>query len=167
MPSGRNRMPASMKKGKSESKEHLEERADIEAQMAGEANRVYRERPATLDERGQEWYDFITKNLENISNILGDLDIPLVTQTADALARMEEATKLINQYGLTTESTDKYGNIFLKKNPAIDIYQSYNAIFIKMASQLGMSPSARANLAELKMQSEGATKDPLADDEDF
>lgn len=161
MTSGRPRQPASLKKGKSESKEHLEERAELEAQMAGEANKVYSEIPSTLDERGVEWYLFITQNLENISNILGDLDIPLVTQTADALSRMEQANDSINKHGLMIETMDKNGNIIPKKNPAIDIYKMYNDIFVKMSAQLGMTPSARAQLAELKMSQSNQEKDPL------
>lgn len=161
MTSGRPRQPASLKKGKSESKEHLQERADLEAQMAGEANQVYSVIPNTLDERGKEWYVFITKNLENISNILGDLDIPIVTQTADALSKMDKANEQIQKSGLFIDVIDRNGNIIPKKNPAVDVYKLYNEIFVKMSAQLGMTPSARAQLAELKMQKEGDTADPL------
>ena len=64
MTSGRNRLPASMKQGKSETKEHLDKRAELEAQMAGEANQVYSIIPNTLDEGGKQWYTFIVQNLE-------------------------------------------------------------------------------------------------------
>jgi P27 family predicted phage terminase small subunit len=161
MTSGRNRLPASMKQGKSETKEHLDKRADLEAQMAGEANQVYSIIPNTLDEGGKQWYTFIVQNLENISNILGDLDIPLVTQTADALSKMDQANKSIERNGLMIEIMDKNGNILPKKNPAVDIYKMYNDIFVKLSSQLGMSPSARAQLAELKMSEASDEKDPL------
>lgn len=161
MTSGRQRQPASLKKGKSESQEHLQKRADMEAQMAGEANQVYSMIPNILDDRGREWYVFITKNLENISNILGDLDIPIVTQTADALSKMDMANEQIKKNGLFIEVIDRNGNIIPKKNPAVDVYKLYNEIFVKMSAQLGMTPSARAQLAELKMQTDGDTADPL------
>ena len=106
-------------------------------------------------------YVFITKNLENISNILGDLDIPIVTQTADALSKMDKANEQIQKAGLFIEVIDRNGNIIPKKNPAVDVYKLYNEIFVKMSAQLGMTPSARAQLAELKMQKEGDTADPL------
>lgn len=158
---GRARQPASMKKGKSETKAHLEERADLEMQMAGEANQVYNIIPDSLDEGGKSWYIFIVKNLEHVSNILGDLDIPLVTQTADALSKMDQANKAIKTGGMFIEVMDRNGNITPKKNPAIDVYKLYNEIFVKLASQLGMTPSARATLAELKMSQQGETGDPL------
>lgn len=161
MVSGRNRLPASMKQGKSETKEHLNKRADLEAQMAGEANQVYQEIPDSLDEGGREWYSFIVHNLENISNILGDLDIPLVTQTADALSKMDQANVSIKVNGLMIDTMDRNGNIMPRKNPAVDVYKMYNDIFVKMSSQLGMSPSARAQLAELKLQEASDEKDPL------
>lgn len=161
MTSGRPRQPASMKKGKSESKEHLEKRAELEAQMAGEANQVYNTVPESLDDGGKEWYVFIVENLENISNILGDLDIPLVTQTADALSKMDQANDSIKRNGLMIEIMDRNGNIMPRKNPAVDIYKMYNDIFVKLSAQLGMTPSARAQLAELKMSKANEDEDPL------
>ena len=84
-----------------------------------------------------------------------------MTQTADALSKMDQANKSIERNGLMIEIMDKNGNILPKKNPAVDIYKMYNDIFVKLSSQLGMSPSARAQLAELKMSEASDEKDPL------
>ena len=57
----RPRMVASNKKGKSETKEHLNERAKIEDELRGEDS-LLRQAPEWLDDYGIEYYTFILDN---------------------------------------------------------------------------------------------------------
>ena len=67
----RPRKPASLKQGKSETKEHLEARAKIEQKLKGSSDLIYNV-PEQLDELAIEYYKFLIEELED-SNILSNL----------------------------------------------------------------------------------------------
>lgn len=159
MPSGRLRKPASLKKGKSESKEHLDKRAKLEEQMSGSDDLLY-EIPEQLNELGGFYYKFIINEL-SYTGILGNLDIPIITQTADMLARVEELTEIINETGLLVVATDRNGSQYTKPNPAVKMRQDFLKQLSAFYTQLGMTPSARATLAEIKMGEKEEAQDPL------
>jgi len=155
----RPRKPAEVKKGKSESKEHLDERAEIENKLKGGTDIVYSSAPSTLDELGVKYYWFIVEQLKPV-NILSNLDIPVITQTADALSQLDQLDIIIHRDGLTVLKTDKWGENIIE-HPAIATKMKYFNLFKVLATQLGLSPSSRAQLAEMSMTQEENEKDPI------
>jgi len=156
----RPRMIASQKKGKSETKEHLTARAEIEDEMRGEDS-LLRQPPKWLDEYGVIYYNFMLDQLEQF-NILGNLDIPVIAQTADCLSKMEQLDEYLKINPLIIETVDKLGNEIPKENPAIATKLKYLIQFRALATQLGLSPSSRAQLAEMKMQDTQIENDPVS-----
>lgn len=113
----RPRKPASLKQGKSESKAQLEIRAEAEERLKGNTD-LFKDVPEHLDELAQEYYYFIVTELE-ISDILSNLDIPLLEQTADCLSKMRQADEIINEEGIIIKQQDRYGNELIKEHPAV------------------------------------------------
>jgi P27 family predicted phage terminase small subunit len=155
-----NRKPAMLKKGKSETKEHLDQRAALEDELKGTDSEIYTEIPDSLDEYGKQYYKFIVEKLEP-SKILADLDIPLVEQTAESLAQMKRAAEIYHEEGLIITVMDRTGNAIQKEHPAVNTYNKYANLFKTLATQLGLSPSARAQLAELQMQNQEEAEDEV------
>jgi len=157
---GRNRMPATLKQGKSESKEYLEARQLIENELKGAEDLIFEFIPDTLDELGVVYYQFIIKELKE-TGILANLDIPLLTQMANALAQMDLLQKDIDEHGRLMQKVDRAGNSFPIANPAVNMQMQYQKIFQSISSQFGMSPSARAQIANLNTEVEKERDDEL------
>lgn len=157
---GRKRKPAALKRGKSETQEHLNKREDVEKSIRGNDNLVYK--VDNLPSNAQSYYDVIVNAYKDI-NILSNLDIPLIKEMSYVCARLEEVENLINHDDILIP-------VYNKKTNEIEYYHEHSAFalqnklfkqFTSLAGQLGMSPSSRAQIAELKMQNEQKEKDPL------
>lgn len=155
----RPRKPASLKKGNSESKEQLAEREKAEKELIGNSNKI-KSVPEHLDALGKQYYIFLTEELE-ISDILSNLDIPLLEQTSDCLSKIRQADYIINHEGLIITESDRYGNEKLKEHPAVSIKQKYLNQFRALSTQLGLSPASRATLAGMKVEEENNSNDIL------
>lgn len=155
----RPRKPAAVKAGKSETKAHLEKRQEIEEEIKGNADKIYNI-PEQLDDLGKEYYMFLIEELE-ASNILSNLDIPVLTQTADSLSKMEQADDVIKREGIIYSTYDRFDNEIPKEHPAVGIKQKYLNQFRALSTQLGLSPSARASLSEMKIQAKKEEEDPV------
>ena len=155
----RPRKPASLKQGKSESKEHLDERADFEEEIRGDADKL-KNIPSSLDDLGAKYYIFIIDELE-ISGILANLDIPIITQAADSLSKMDQLDEILKTSPMIYSTYDKMGNLIPKEHPAIGAKMKYMTQFRALATQLGLSPSSRAQLAEMNMNKKSDEEDPL------
>lgn len=155
----RPRKPATLKKGKSESQEQLEIRAEAERRLMGNDNLIS-EVPDYLDELAQAYYNFLVTELE-ISDILSNLDIPLLEQTADCLSKMRQCDDIINEEGIIISQTDRYGNDVTKEHPAVATKQKYLNQFRALSGQLGLSPASRAQLAGMKIENKEIEEDPL------
>ena len=149
----RPRQMASAKKGKSETKEHLDARAKVEEEFRGEAS-LLRQAPEWLDDYGVEYYHFMLDQMEQF-DFLGNLDIPVISQTADCLSKMRQLDEYLKDpdTDLIIHIMDKQGNDIPKENPAIGTKLKYLTQFRALATQLGLSPSSRAQLAEMQMDS--------------
>jgi len=156
----RPRKPAVLKAGKSESKEHLDARALVEDDLKGGTDLVTTYIPDNLDDIAKAYYKFIVKELE-AGNILANLDIPMLSQMAEALSMMDRLKEFYDTEGMIIYKTDRNGNTFPIENPAINTYMKYQTIFMKIATQFGLSPSARSNLAEMNMAKQAEENDPL------
>lgn len=155
----RPRKPASLKQGHSESKAQLEERAEAEKELTSNKD-LLSEIPDHLDELAQEYYKFLITELE-ISDILCNLDIPLLEQTADCLSKIRQADEIINREGIIITQIDRYGNEQIKEHPAVNTKQKYLNQFRALSTQLGLSPASRAQLAGLKIEKKEQEEDPL------
>lgn len=101
-------------------------------------------------EIAQQYYEFIIRELE-VSEVLSNLDIPLLISVSICLERMYLADEHIREHGQVYETYDKLGNVTLKKNPSVDIYNAFLTQFKSLGTQLGLSPSSRATLAGLNI----------------
>lgn len=155
----RPRKPASLKKGKSETQEQLAIRAEAEKRLMGNANLIA-DVPEYLDPLAQAYYKFLVTELE-ISDILSNLDIPLLEQTADCLSKMRQCDDIINEEGIIIEQQDRYGNEQTKEHPAVATKQKYLNQFRALSGQLGLSPASRAQLAGMKVEKKEEEEDPL------
>lgn len=158
----RPRKPAITKQGKSETKEHLDARSEVEENMRGDDS-LLRQAPAWLDEYGVIYYHFMLDQMEQF-DFLGNLDIPVIAQTADCLSKMQQLDEYLKEpdTDLIIHIYDKQGNDVPKENPAIGTKLKYLVQFRALATQLGLSPSSRAQLAEMQIQ-EGVQEKDVVD----
>lgn len=155
----RQRKPASLKQGKSETKEQLEIRQGIEQQLLGGTDKIGIV-PNHLNDLAKVYYQFLVDELE-ISGLLSNLDIPLLEQTSDSLSKIRECDEALNAEGLVIRGTDRYGHEFQKENPYVRVKMNYLNQFRNLANQLGLSPSSRASLAGKKIDAKEEEEDPL------
>lgn len=155
----RQRKPACLKQGKSESKAQLKQREQIEKMLSGDDDLVYSV-PQNLDSKAQVFYQFIVEELRH-SNILTNIDIPLIEQTADCLSKMRECDILIEKMGLFYEELDRYGNSKIVENVAMKTKLNLMTKYSQYCNALGMSPSSRAALASKKAEVKEEQQDPL------
>lgn len=136
-------------------KEEYTNRKEQEEKLKGNDNLVYKA-PKNLSKEGKKLYKFIVNELRE-SAILNNLDITILETCVDAILKMQECNKLIEEHGLLITKTD--GS--LVRNPASTIYKDYNAIFNKCCMELGLSPAARSKLASINVQAKANSEDPL------
>lgn len=147
-------------KGRNYSKAEIQKMRQAEDDLKGKSEKVS-DIPEHLSDLAKEYYRFIVNEME-VSGILANLDIPVLSLTCETMAIIRNAEEDINENGLFEYSEDRYGNTVKKKNPAIDIRDKYTSQVKSLLVQLGMTPSARASLASLNIQKEEQEKDPLA-----
>lgn len=155
----RPRKPASLNLSKKYTKAEKEEMAEMEEQLKGNFDDV-KHIPEHLDELGQQYYKFIVEELE-VSSLLSNLDIPLIEQTADSLSKMRQADEIINEEGIMLKEYDRNGHEVRKEHPMVNTKDKYQKQFRALSTQLGMSPSSRAELAALKIENNEKEQDPL------
>ncbi|AUN22520.1 terminase [Clostridium botulinum] len=136
-------------------KEEIENRKEQEDRLKGADNKVYKS-PKNLSKEEKKIYKFLVNELKE-SGILCNLDITILKSTADSIYRMEECKKNIDTYGVVLFKED--GTLY--RNPATTIYKDYNSIFNKCCMELGLSPSARARLAQVNIQAQQEKEDPV------
>lgn len=156
---GRPAMASSVRKGNDMNKDELKVREEAEKRLMGDIDLV-KEAPATLDALAQAYYLYMVENLET-SNLLSNLDIPLLTETAFCLARLEEAKATMLEVGTLAYEVDKMGNEKVKKHPIVDVYNTLLNQFKTLGGQLCMSPSARTQMASLQLQAKEDEDDPV------
>lgn len=156
---GRPRKPASMKKGKSETKAQLKVREAQEQRLMGETGKVQNV-PEYLDPLAKAYYKYIVTELE-VSELLSNLDIPLVEQTADSLSKIRQCDDILNSEGVIIRQLDRYGNEITKDHPAVKVKMQYINVYKALSAQLGMSPTSRAQLAGMQVEAKEEEEDPV------
>jgi P27 family predicted phage terminase small subunit len=153
------RKPAALKQGKSETKVELKVREEQEQRLMGSADMI-KNVPDYLDPLAKAYYKFLVTELE-ISGLLTNLDIKLIEQTSDSMSKLRQCDDIINREGIIIRQVDRYGNEIMKEHPAVKSKMSYLNAFKTLSSQLGMSPTSRAQLAGMQIQAKEEEQDPL------
>ena len=156
---GRTRKPASLKAGKSETKEQLKRREALEKQLMGDTSNV-QNIPEELTEEQAVYYKWLIREIE-ICGLITNLDIPLLVQTATTIDAIRICDDVLRRDGLFVEVYDKYGNLEVKEHAANKTKQSYMGKYGQLCNQLGLSPSARASLAGKKIEAKEEQEDPV------
>lgn len=158
---GRPKKPVSLRVRHELTKEEKETMSEKENELSG-GNDLVKDIPTELEDNYMaiQYYKFLTRELE-VSNLLSNLDIPILVSICLCLTRMKEADEMIDKVGLVYAVADKDGNINYKKNPAVDVYNAFLTQFKTLGVQLGLSPSSRASLAELNVSKKEESEDEL------
>lgn len=156
---GRPKKPASLKQGRSETKKDLKVRQKQEQRLMGNSDKINIV-PEYLDPLAKAYYKFLVSELE-IGELLTNLDIPLLEQTADALSKLRQCDDILNREGIKIEQIDRYKNIQIKEHPTVKTKMQYMNAFKALSGQLGMSPASRAQLAGMQIQAKEDEQDPL------
>lgn len=147
---GRKSVSAKTKKGNSESKAQKNKRAEMEERLMGADDKVYQV-PEYLDDLSKAYYQYITTELKDLE-LLGNLDIGIVEQTAICLSQMRMLDEQVQKEGIIVTQIDRYGNNVAKENPAWSAKGKLLKEYRALAGLLPMSPSARAQLASIKIE---------------
>ena len=91
----RQKSPANLKTGNTETKKQKMERAKVEAILKGRDDMVH-DVPEYLDELAKVYYQFLLDELGS-ANILSNLDTPLLEQTADCLSKIRQCDDVLNR----------------------------------------------------------------------
>lgn len=151
--------PAVLNVGNSQTKVQKNERSEVEQSLKGNEELVYMI-PEHLDLLGKQYYGFIVEELRH-SNILSDIDVPLLEQTADCLSKIRQCDDMINTLGLFYEEEDRYGHKKVVENVAVKTKLNLLTKYTQFCVQLGLSPSSRASLASKKIEAKQTEEDPL------
>ena len=142
-----------------DSKEDLKKMVDQEKKMRGDNDKVSIP-PDTLSDLGKACYTFIIEEIANI-DMLSNLDIPMIEQTADCLEKMKILDDTLNEDGMFIEARDSRGNEFIKEHPAVKTKMSYINQFRYLSAQLGMSPASRAQMAQANVEAKKEEAKPI------
>lgn len=147
---GRPRKPASLQTGNNISKTEKKRLAAAEQEIKGNDDLIY-DIPEHLDDLAIKYYNFIINQLKE-TDLLSNLDKPLVEQVADALSKIRQCDEILNSEGVLITEINRSGNELLKEHPTVSTKMKYLDRFRTLSTQLGMSPSSRAALAALNVE---------------
>lgn len=128
-------------------KEEKVVRESTEQLIRGGADKI--SPPKHLNARQKKIFKYIVKELE-ASQILGNLDIYVLSQAAIAIDRLQEIEKMINED--TTRMFDK--EVLAAKD-------KYTKDFFRCCNELSLSPQSRAKLGNINLQVKQQQEDPL------
>ena len=77
------------------------------------------------------------------------------------LFRSEQLDEILKTTPLIYDTIDKMGNVIPKEHPAISAKMKYLGQFRALSTQLGLSPSSRAQLADMNMDKQESKDDAL------
>ncbi len=128
-------------------KEEKEIRAKTEEKLKGGADKI--SPPKHLNKEQKKIFRNIVKELEG-SEILGNLDIYILSTCSIALDRMQEIEKTINENPSLIRDKDlRLAN------------DKYTKDFFRCCNELSLSPQSRAKIGNLSLQKQQEEQDPL------
>lgn len=129
------------------SKEERERRIKAENELVGDRS-LLSTPPEHLREPEKEIYLELVKPLLHIK-ALANADREIIAICANAKYRMIQANELIEEHGLMVyKENTKTHQVELVENPAIKTYKTYEGIFNRNMTAIGMSASARSKFAQ-------------------
>lgn len=141
----RPRMPMELQT-KKVSKKEREQRIKAESELVGDRNLLHIP-PDYLNEQEKEIYLELVEPLLHIK-ALANADREIIAICANAKYRMMQSNELIEKYGLMIErSNPRTKELELIENPAIKTFKTYEGIFNRNMTAIGMSASARSKFA--------------------
>jgi len=127
--------------------EEKEIRAKTEEKLKGGADKI--SPPKHLNKEQKKIFRNIVKELEG-SEILGNLDIYILSTCSIALDRMQEIEKTINENPSLIRDKDlRLAN------------DKYTKDFFRCCNELSLSPQSRAKIGNLSLQKQQEEQDPL------
>lgn len=128
-------------------KEEIETREKAEKMLKVSDEKVYK-KPKKLKQKVLQNMYLEIVNLLKPLDILSDLDIDLICTVVESRYQMEKAMRDINKNGQVIYIKNENGDIArATKNPSVEVYKTFEAVFSRGCGQLGMSPASRASLS--------------------
>lgn len=129
-------------------KAETKEREEAENRLKGNSNI---EIPAYLTENQKVIFEYIKSVLDSDgADILGQLDVYILSQTAITIDRLRTIDDQINS--IPTLMTDK---------DIISARKAYTQEFFRCCNELSLSPQARAKIGSLNLSKKNEQTDPL------
>jgi P27 family predicted phage terminase small subunit len=131
----------------SQTKAEIAQRINNEEKLKGDANNI--SPPNHLNSKQKKIFNYIVSQLK-ASNILGNLDIYILSTCVIAIDRLQEIEKRINKD--ITLLSDK--DLMAAKD-------KYTKDLFRCTNELSLSPQARAKLGNINLQAKQQAEDPL------
>lgn len=128
-------------------KEKMQERLEQETKLKGKSDKI--KPPTYLSFKQKKIFKYIVAELE-ASGILSNLDIYMLTTCCIAIDRLQGIEALIN------EDIEK-----LMDSKLMASKDKYTKDLFRCASELSLSPQARAKLGSLNIQTKENSQDPV------
>lgn len=125
-------------------KEEISARQENENQLRGRHDDIVA--PDYLCNEAKAIFYWIVDELE-VAGILGNLDISILAICSNAIYRIEECERVLNE------------DLFNKE--ALRIKEGYVKEFFRCCNELCLSPQSRAKMANIRYQGEKEAQDPL------
>lgn len=156
----RPKKPASVTTGHTVSKKALAERIEAEKKLRGSDDELMNP-PSTIsmDSDAIDFY-YEVINLLKDTDMLSNLDRYSAGILADNLAKLRRTNQLLQDEGMVIEQVTKAGTKSVV-NPAYQVWKDTQTNIAKLATQFGLTPSARASLSDLALQQKKEADDPL------
>lgn len=132
----------------------LEHMQQVERELSGsDSDLKYLPFELENDELGQKYYWYLLSNLMAINTPISNLDIPLLVECADALARIHECRIDILKNGMWEDKYDKNGNVVgTQQRAPVKVKDMYSKLYNSIAAKLGLDPSSRATIASASIR---------------
>jgi len=105
------------------------------------------QKPTDLTEDEEQAWDLTVPELERVG-VVGGKDFPIVLAFVQCWGRLQEAARLVRQLGVMGRDPDK------TRNPAVAIAAEESRNLVRLASELGLSPSSEVRLGWTKKREE-------------
>ncbi|SFC14833.1 phage terminase small subunit P27 family [Clostridium uliginosum] len=127
--------------------EERKNKIETEQKLKGNSNNI--KPPKYLSKEQKKIFKYIVNELVN-SELLGNLDIYVLSTTAICIDRLQEIEKLIN------EDIEK-----LNDRKLMGSRKDYQSDLFRCMSELSMTPASRAKLGNLNLQAHQNKEDPV------
>lgn len=115
--------------------------------MAPDFSKGVLQKPSDLTEDEEQAWDLTVPELERVG-VVGGKDFPIVLAFVQCWGRLQEAARLVRQLGVLGHDPDK------TRNPAVGVAAEESRNLVRLASELGLSPSSEVRLGWTKKREE-------------